>query len=124
MLKLIKRSSKVSRILFALTITLAIACLSLIKIGKQPINISHLDKIEHAIAYFVLTITWLFAFIHHKNKILIIISCLFYGIIIEVLQATITTYRTGDYYDILANSTGILLAYLIFCFFNKKSESI
>lgn len=123
MLKLIQKLSKGNRILIALSITIAIALLSLIKIGKQPINISNLDKIEHAIAYFTLTFFWLLAFKENKNKLLVIISCLVYGIIIEVLQATITKYRTAEYYDILANSTGILLAYLFFRYFNKKSKT-
>ena len=117
---LIKHLLKRSVLLIAIIITLSIAILSLIKVGEQPIKIQHLDKIEHVIAYFTLTFIWLLALAKKKIKYLIIFSCFFYGIIIELLQAT-TTYRTGDYLDIIANSTGVLIALLIFnCFFEKK----
>ncbi|CAA0147327.1 VanZ family protein [Tenacibaculum maritimum] len=105
----------------AIAIAILIAILSLIKIGKQPIKISYLDKIEHGIAYFTLAFFWLLAFVEKNKKYWIVVGCLLYGIIIEVLQGTITTYRTPDYLDIIANFAGILLALLLFnSFFEKK----
>ncbi|XGA85186.1 VanZ family protein [Polaribacter sejongensis] len=44
----------------------------------------------------------------------------FFGIIIEVLQQTLTTYRTGDYKDAIANTVGILLGFIIFNLILKK----
>ncbi|MGB0892095.1 MAG: VanZ family protein [Flavobacteriaceae bacterium] len=107
----------------ALIITFSIAFLSLIKLGKQPINISHLDKLEHLIAYFFLGISWLLSFRKYKEfsykNYLIVLVCVFYGIIIEVLQTTLTTYREASVLDIVANTVGVLLALL---FFNKVFE--
>jgi VanZ family protein len=38
---------------------------------------------------------------------------LFYGILMEILQSTITLTRTGSFYDALANTTGILVSILL-----------
>lgn len=125
MQKLIKNLLKGKFLFIAIVITIAIAFLSLVKISfKQPINVSFLDKIEHCVAYFVLSLTWLLALGKSKKSIAVItVLCLLYGIIIEILQAEITSYRTAEYLDALANMVGIALALLIFqCFFRKKQS--
>ncbi|APG65559.1 hypothetical protein LPB136_09385 [Tenacibaculum todarodis] len=123
MLKRIKNLLKDNRFFIAIAITIVIAVLSLIKLGNQPVQISNIDKIEHLIAYLVLTLSWLFAFrttlSNNKNKYLVVVACIFYGIIIEVLQGTITDYREASYLDMLANTLGAIIAMLIF---NKKIE--
>ena len=122
MQKIIKTLLKGNILYIAVIITIIIAYLSLIKVGKQPISIKYLDKIEHSIAYFTLALSWLLAL---KNKVkiaIIIIGCVVYGILIEVLQGTITSYRTADFYDIIANTIGILIALLIFKGFFEKNE--
>lgn len=126
MLKPIKNLLKDNILIIAIIITIAIAFLSLVKINfRQPINISFLDKVEHAIAYFVLAFSWLIALgKSKKNVFIIIVSCLLYGIVIEVLQAEITSYRTAEYLDALANTIGVVLALLIFQYFFRKKQSI
>lgn len=125
MLKRIKGLLKDNLILIAMLITISIAILSLIRIGKQPIQINNLDKYEHAFAYFVLSFIWLLAFSKTKvNDFFVVFCCFFFGIIIETLQVTITTYRSGDVLDIVANTTGILIAYIIYFLFFKKSVVI
>ncbi|WP_237587349.1 VanZ family protein [Polaribacter sargassicola] len=87
----------------------------------EVISFGNSDKVYHLIAYFSLSISWLFSFYKKKSiKLLIIISCVIYGIIIEVLQSILTEYRTGDYKDILANTLGIVLGLLIFNLIIKK----
>ncbi|MCG8183345.1 VanZ family protein [Tenacibaculum piscium] len=122
MLKNIKRLLKHNLTTIAILISISIAILSLIKIeSRPPIKINHIDKYEHAIAYFVLSFAWLLAFHKTKiNKFIIVLCCLFYGIIIEGLQSTITSYRSGEVLDIVANTTGILIAYITYFLFFRK----
>ena len=109
----------------AILITLGIAILSLIKLGKSSIQINHLDKVKHAFAYFTLSFVWLIAFKATKtNRYLIVFCCFFYGIIIEALQVTITSHRSGEILDVIANTTGILIAFIIYNSFFKKNEAI
>ncbi|WP_428743645.1 VanZ family protein [Tenacibaculum sp.] len=125
MLKNIKNLLKDKLIILAILISISIAIVSLIKLGKAPVKINHIDKLEHAFAYFVLTIIWLRALITTKiNKYFIVFCCFFYGIIIEVLQVTITTYRSGELLDAVANSMGILVALITYNSFFKKNKAI
>ncbi|MDA9092761.1 VanZ family protein [Polaribacter sp.] len=118
----IKHLLQASKLWFAIAITICIAYLSLIKTNNFPkIAIYNIDKLYHLIAYFGLTFSWLLALKKPKYKYKVLIACVLYGIIIEVLQATLTIYRTGELFDFLANSVGVLLALLIFNLFLKKS---
>ena len=127
MLKTIKKLLKDNAIFIAIFITVSIAIGSLVKpdlITLKSISVS--DKTYHFIAYFFLMFSWLYAFLKNekfqKNIKYLILGCLIFGIVIEILQETITSYRTTSYLDILANSVGIGLAVLIFHFFEKKIQ--
>jgi len=91
-------------------------------------KIKNIDKIFHLTSYFALAFSW-FLTINNKKfgvkgKLIVILGCIFYGILIEVLQSTLTSFRTGDYLDILANSVGVLLALLIFNIISRKNQLI
>jgi VanZ family protein len=89
----------------------------------EEISFNNIDKLYHLFAYFTLSTCWLFSFYKKPTlKYIIIIFCILYGIIIEVLQDTLTLYRTGDFKDVLANTTGIILGLLVFNQFLKKID--
>ncbi|MDP5106531.1 MAG: VanZ family protein [Polaribacter sp.] len=86
-------------------------------------KITNIDKVYHTIAYFTLGVTWLFSYYKKpEKKYLIVICCIIFGIIIEVIQSKLTSYRSGDYLDVIANSFAIFLALLIFNLFSKKKK--
>ena len=122
MQKPIKNLLRDNGIWLAIASTLGIAFLSLMRTKGFPVvHISNIDKLFHAIAYLVLTLSWLLTFKKKQYKYYILLACIIYGIFIEVLQTKLTTYRTGDFIDILANTAGALLAFLFFTqFFEKK----
>ena len=125
MLKPIKSLLENNAIYIAVFITISILFGSLVKsefIVVESISVS--DKTYHLIAYFLLMLSWLYAFLK-KEKFqeyvkYIILGCFIFGIIIEILQGIITSYRTASYLDILANTIGVLLAVVIFHVFEKK----
>jgi VanZ family protein len=87
------------------------------------ISYNNIDKMYHLIAYFTLSSCWLYSFYKKPAlKYIIIISCVVYGIIIEVLQQTLTLYRTGDFKDVLANTLGIVLGLLVYNQIFKKND--
>ncbi|MCL7752300.1 VanZ family protein [Polaribacter sp. Z022] len=121
MLKLTKSLFKDNLFIIAIGITLGIAYLSLMQVPKTQLSFTSIDKVYHLFAYFTLTICWLFSFYKKPSiKFKIVIACIVYGIIIEVLQHTLTKYRTGDFYDVLANTVGIFLGMIVFNLFLKK----
>lgn len=125
MLKPIKSLLENNAIFIAVFITISILFGSLVKsefIVVESISVS--DKTYHLIAYFLLMLSWLYAFFKEKKfqeyVKYIILGCFIFGIIIEILQGVVTSYRTASYLDILANTIGVLLAVVIFHVFEKK----
>lgn len=105
----------------AFGITVMILYLSLAKIQGHKIEINNADKLYHSIAYFFLTIAWLFAFAKKTSQIYwITLGCVLFGIVIEGLQVVLTNYRSGDFVDILANTLGSVIALLRYNYFFKK----
>jgi hypothetical protein len=123
MQRLIKSLFKDNLFIIAIGITISIAYLCLMKMPEGGVSsFGNIDKLYHTTAYFTLSILWLFSFYKKPNLKYIIISlCIVYGIIIEVLQATVTTYRSGDFKDILANTLGVCLGLLVFNIIFKKN---
>lgn len=109
--------------------TFLITWVSLAKfVSPFQFEVKNSDKLGHFIAYFVLTSVWIFFFFFseklNKNgkQSLGIAStvCILYGVLMEVLQALLTTYRNSDWYDIVANTSGTIFAALIFILFKSK----
>jgi VanZ family protein len=122
MLQHMKALLKGNIYIIAFIVTLSILYLSLIKMPSNDIGIAHLDKLQHCFAYFILSSSWLLVFYKKNKKHLIVSCCILFGIIIEILQDKITAHRTGDYLDIIANSTGVFLGLLILNQISKKIE--
>ncbi len=105
----------------AIVYSIALLILSLVNLKSLPdIEVDNIDKIFHATAYCGLAILWyLYYFMSTKNKfkfVPLFIICFFavtFGIIIEILQGNVTNYRTEDVYDVLANFSGTLIAFLL-----------
>ena len=124
MLRLIKRLLERNAFAIAIFLTLFITFISLVSLTGMPrIKLDNSDKIGHSLAYFMLSFSWFFALKKRFNNILIIALLISYGIIIEVLQEVLTTHRQGDFTDVLANSIGIILAYLLYQIIDIKNFS-
>lgn len=119
---------------FSIIVALIILFLSLTgsdTFDKVPLfNIPYLDKIVHFLMYsgFMSVII-----LENRNRLARIrelfitaLIPLLYGILMEILQATLTVSRSGSIYDVFANSTGVLCAILLWMvikpLFLKKSD--
>ncbi len=93
------------------------------------VNFPNLDKLVHAFFHFVFTILWFLVFkkqVRKKNQYQLLIVALtfsiLFGITIEILQERLTTSRSADFFDVLANIVGAVLA-LCFVFLSKKLKN-
>jgi uncharacterized membrane protein HdeD (DUF308 family) len=80
------------------------------------------DKFVHASIFYTLAVLWLvYLYTSHKlsklSMILIILLCVAYGGLLEIMQATVFSHRSGDWLDFIANTFGCLMG---LWFFNKK----
>lgn len=89
-----------------------------IKAESLPVNFPNADKLFHFGAYFGLAFLWNFFYYAKKKKasaipsLIIGVAAIGFGIIIEVLQRDLTTYRGFEWWDIVANSTGVILCHI------------
>lgn len=109
----------------AVLITVLIAIMSLISLkGVHILKTQNSDKYGHFLTYFILGLSWLYAIKNPSRKnfinYLIIFLIICYGIILEVLQDILTTYRQADSYDIIANSAGVIFAVIFYNLLKKK----
>jgi len=120
MLQDIKKLLEHNALILAIMATIIIGVLSLSAVPKLnlELGIKSGDKYLHFIAYFGLSIIWYFALRNRIQKrafnFFVPLALIFYGIILEGLQSGITTYRTGDIYDALANTAGVIVGLVLF----------
>ncbi|WP_378181774.1 VanZ family protein [Aquimarina sp. SS2-1] len=120
-------------LVLAIAYTSLIAWLSLARIFI-PVDIKVIasDKIGHLLAYFVFTIVWFLFFFYsvkqRKNFLQSLIRAsvfgFLFGVLMEMLQALLTSYRSPDWYDVLANSGGIIFAIILLKVLKNKLVSV
>jgi VanZ family protein len=91
------------------TCAAAVLVLSLIPID-QPAPSTGWDKTDHLLGFAILMLLGVRSFSKHRMPLAI--ALLFYGIAIELLQS-LTTYRFGEWRDVVADAAGIALAMLL-----------
>lgn len=69
------------------------------------------DKCVHSLMYFVLTLSVLFALPHSERRrirsmVSVAVAASFYGIFMEFCQGFLTSTRSMDHFDMLANAVG------------------
>lgn len=115
--------------LFSILVALLLLILSLtnaetfkkVQLGGFP----NVDKLIHFGMYFVLMSVIIIE--HRKNLsnplnlFLLALIPLFYGILMEILQLTLTSTRSGDIYDALADAAGVLASALLWLFIKALS---
>ncbi len=95
---------------------------------KPFVNIPHFDKMVHFSLFFGLNILLMRPLkklkLNLKYYLLAPSISVFFGLILEYEQHIITISRNSDFYDFLANLTGIIAASLFYYFFvtGKKWE--
>ena len=103
-------------LLIAVAYTLALIVASLISLNGVPsLGSSFDDKIYHIVAYFGLALLWVFYFKPFNSKytpVLIFFAAAFLGFVLELLQYLVSSNRTYDTYDMIANSIGAIFGTL------------
>jgi len=88
----------------------------------------HLDKVAHAVVYFILALAIGWSFdkgkgLGWKRIFGIVTICTIYGIVLEVLQYRFLSDRFFEIHDIIANIIGSIVgAVVVFLMFNKMKR--
>ena len=117
-------------LLISICYTILLVIASFISLDDIPeIDVDQGDKVFHLLVYFLLVILWYVTLIEKVNwnkgkQIFTISLCsVVFGIIIELLQGNLTSYRATDSLDILANIIGVLLASIVLWLSNKNVKN-
>jgi VanZ family protein len=87
----------------------------------SSVNIPYGDKVVHFTFYFVAAVLGSSFIVETKEEKskrikylkILALSLIFFGIVIEVVQEEMTVNRSGDVFDALANSLGVILGIII-----------
>ncbi|HEY9185284.1 MAG TPA: VanZ family protein [Salegentibacter sp.] len=102
--------------------TLALTIGSLVQLGKISVgNFNPTDKFLHFIAYLALVILWQLYIVfkeqnfkrYYSYLIKISVLAIAFGMLIEVLQGALTSFREPEWTDVLANSLGVMSAAML-----------
>lgn len=119
----------IKRYSLGLLVIVVITYLSLMHVPEIPEveDVPLIDKWTHMVMYATLTLAiWIQYLKSHKqiNKIKLsvigIIVPITWGGLMELAQAYLTTYRSGDWMDFVANSIGVLIAIVLGITFLRK----
>ena len=94
------------------------------ELSRPEFDVPYLDKIVHFCFYFVLSLTIQYEIkknIKLKNYLFIFIYAMVLGGLIEVIQETFIVERGGDFFDLIADLLGAVIAFI---FYKIKPDSI
>lgn len=122
MTQLIKKLSEPNTLLiFGLIYTIVITIVFVLPGKDLPKHELPIDKLAHVILQLCLAVIWLmYVYVRNefgvtvKSVVLILIVCLIYGIVIEIIQQRFVVYRQADIWDIAANTLGLILGCIVF----------
>ena len=86
--------------------------LSLTPHPPEPMSFPYADKLEHGFAYASLSLWFCQIYLSSRQRSVVISALIAMGVVIEFLQGW-GGVRYFEYADMLANSTGVVLGYLL-----------
>jgi VanZ family protein len=85
-------------------------CIVLSMISNPPIpNVPEGDKFGHFLAYAVLAAWANWIFRERRGQWRAALALCLLGVVLEVMQGTLTTYRSMDWHDAIADFVGVLV---------------
>lgn len=130
MLKRIANLLENNSFYIAIILTFLIAYLSFVSLNNiiPKLEFGYFDKIAHIISYTSLSFSWFIALCLKKESnlksIIIVLSILIYGIIIELIQGKIATNREADIFDVFSNLIGIIIGFGMFVLWTQKRKEL
>jgi len=89
-----------------------IVYLSLTPYPPEPLSFPNADKLEHGIAYGSLALWFCQVYLSTSSRMIALVALIGMGIGLEFVQGW-TGYRFFDVWDMVANSIGVMLGFLL-----------
>ena len=100
------------------------------EVSDEPMFFPGFDKLVHSGFFFLLVVLWCNGIIRkqndrllsYKTAALVTISCIAFGGLIEILQATVFIWRDGDWTDLFADSVGACMGIFSVMVINRADK--
>lgn len=117
---------RIARIAFWLALTVLSILFLLPQYFLAPGIFDWWDKLQHSLAFGLLTILGLLAYATTKRSLQrqshrVVIAMVLYGALIEILQS-LSGWRYGEFGDWVADVVGVLLAWAVFILTNRHID--
>jgi VanZ family protein len=90
-----------------------IALLSLSHLPAPDIQMpTHFDKYEHTLGYAVAAFYWCQLFTKPRHRMLCALALIIFSGGLELAQGFLTQHRKGDWLDLIANTSGVMIGFL------------
>lgn len=128
---LVRKAGKYTLLFLSWTVCIVLSSFfSFESVELDTPDIPHLDKLVHFIFYFGFAIlaglagqeVGLIQMNRKSDFLKILILAILFGTFIEVLQVTLTTWRSGDLLDAVANSIGALTGIGFMWYYRRNSS--
>lgn len=93
-------------------LVMLVVSMSLIPHPSEPLAFKHADKLEHAFSYGMLSLWFCQIYKSARSRLIVMAALVGLGVGLEFVQGW-TGYRFYDVLDMLANSVGVLLGWLL-----------
>jgi len=93
-------------------LVVAVFYLSLMRNPPAPLSFNGADKLEHALAYATMMLSFCQLYSAKKTRAGLFLAFVTMGIVIEYLQ-DMTGYRYFEYADMLANAVGVSIGWAL-----------
>jgi VanZ family protein len=119
---------KVLVLIGAIVMTALLTIVNFINLKSIPqVGLGYEDKLYHVGVYMVFSFLWAYwSLLYFKKNVIFItgLSCLFYGILLEILQNIVNPSRTFDMLDLLSNCLGVVFGIVIAAFWYKQNVKL
>ena len=90
---------------------------ALVPVDSVLLSVYIWDKAQHFSVFAVLTLTASFAY--PNNRPVACVGLLAFGFLIEILQASMTSSRSGELLDVIADGIGIVIGGLLYALIQR-----
>lgn len=86
------------------------------------------DKFVHASMFFILTALTFYVLVKYRRATwyirIVLLLCILYGVLLELMQATWFTNRSADWKDMVANTFGCIMALAFLSQIRKMHQKV
>ena len=100
------------QIIGSFSVVVILTYLHLMQAPSMEINLNQVDKLAHVLMFF-LTMMWFMYVTAKPHQLLVGVSLIVFGLVLEYIQMNFVSDRTFEWLDWIADGIGVVLCFFI-----------